>query len=153
MSYTLLQTAWAASSASPGALPAGVTGTSLYGLATAAKVAAVNGWTFTGAVPTTIYVTGAQVANCINWTEFAALTAAQQSDLLALLNSPGPLLSGSAQLAQLLPGMLLAYFTNHSGPTITALTALAAAAVQPWTLANGYGAGITITDAQLAGLS
>ena len=53
MSYTALISAWGASSASPGALPSGVTGTSLYGLSTADKIAAVNGWTVTGSVPTT----------------------------------------------------------------------------------------------------
>ena len=157
--YTALQSAWATSSASPGALPSGVTGTSLYGLTTAQKIAAVNGWTITGSIPTTLYVTGNQVANCINWTEFVALTAAQQMNILQLLTIQGPLLGGSGNLTELLNGMLLAYFSNHSGPTVTALTALAQATVQPWwqvTVANG-GGGLTAPigpqDTTAAGLT
>ena len=157
--YSALQAAWAASSASPGALPNGVAGTSLYGLTTAQKIAAVNAWTVTGTIPTSFYVTGAQILNCVNWTEFAALTAQQQSNLLALCNVQGQLLGGSGNTAFLPTGMVLAYFTNHSGPTVTALTALANAQVQPWytvTVANGGGGlngPINQTDVTLAGLS
>lgn len=48
-------------------------------------------------------------------------------------------------------GMLRAYFTNHVGPTITALTALAQAAVQPWWQANGYKVPINTSDLTTAG--
>src|SRR5580704_17534267 len=104
---------------------------------TAAKLAQLNAMTVTGAVPTNFTVTGPQLANCINWTEFAALTAPQQQNLLLLCANPGPLLGGSGNTAFLTDGMILAYFTNVSGPTITALTALAKATVLPWWQANG----------------
>jgi hypothetical protein len=146
--YTTLINAWNGATQPP----TGVTGTALTGsMTTAQKLAAVNAWTVTGVVPTTMYATGVQVANCVNWTEFASLTAAQQLNLLTLLNQPGLLLGGSANTANLLVGMLLAYFTNHSGPTITALTALAQATVTPWWQANGYTSPFTATDLALAG--
>lgn len=118
---------------------------------TIAKLAAINALTVSGSVPTTFYATGAQLLNCINWTEFAALTAQQQSNLLALCANPGPMIGGSAQTAQMAAGMFLANFTNHSGPTILALTALAQAAVQPWWQANGYTAPIEQSDLTAAG--
>jgi hypothetical protein len=132
--YTALQTEWAT-----------LTGT------TAQKLAAINALTVTGAVPTSLYATGAQVANCINWTEFAALTAAQQSTLLQLCAIPGQLLCGSGNTSNLVDGMILAYFTNKSGPTIAALTALAQAAVQPWWQANGYTSPVNANDLVAAG--
>ena len=46
--YSALISAWNLSSATPGALPHGVVGTSLHGLSTAAKIEAVNGWTVHG---------------------------------------------------------------------------------------------------------
>ena len=91
--------------------------------------------------------------NCINYAEFKALTAAQQANLLALCSNSGELLGGSANTAFLPVGMILEYFTNHSGPTIAALTALAQGTVQPWWQANGYTAAITVDDALKAGLS
>lgn len=126
---------------------AGLSGT------TAQKLTAINALTVTGSVPTTIYITGAQLLNCINWTEFAALTAAQQSNLLLLCLNPGPLLGGSSNTSFLLVGMILAYFTNHSGPTIVALTALSQAVVQPWWQANGYPGLFNNNDLTAAGLS
>ena len=157
--YTALIAAWNASSASVGALPSGVAGTSLFGLTTAQKIAAVNGWTVTGTIPTTFYVSGAQLLNCINWTEFAALSAAQQSTLLQLCAIPGDLLGGSAETSFLVDGMILAYFTNHSGPTVIALTALANAQVQAWwgvSVASGGGgltSSVSVADTTAAGLT
>jgi hypothetical protein len=134
--------------------PPGVTGTGLLGGdTTAQKIAKVNAWTVTGAVPTVLSVTGNQVLNCINWTEFNALTAQQQSNLLEMCACPGLLLGGTANTTQMVDGMLLAYFTNHVGPTITALTALAQSTVQPWWQANGYTRPFTTADATLAGVS
>jgi hypothetical protein len=132
--------------------PTGVTGTGLTGgMTTAQKLAAVNGWVITGVVPTTLYVTGTQLLNCINYAEFKALTATQQANLLALCNSPGLLIGGSANTAQMADGMILDYFTNHSGPTITALTALAQATATPWWQANGFTGPFSTTDLGLAG--
>ena len=119
---------------------------------TAQKLAQINAMTVTGSVPTTIYVTADQIFNCINWTEFAALTAQQQSNLLAMLHTPGQLLGGSANTSRLLDGMLLAYF-NVAGPTIANLTALAQATVTPWWQANGYPGPFNNNDLIAAGLS
>jgi hypothetical protein len=146
--YTALITAWNGATQPP----TGVTGTALTGgMTTAQKLAAVNAWTVTGSVPTTLYCTGPQLANCINYAEFKALTAQQQSNLLALCANPGPLMGGSSQTAFLVDGMILDYFTNHSGPTIVALTALAQASVQPWWQANGYTSPISVDDLIKAG--
>ena len=112
--------------------PTGVTGTPLTALTTAQKIVAINGWTVTGVIPTNTFFTGSQLINCINWTEFAALTAAQQQNLLLMCASVGNLLGGSSNTAFMPVGMILAYFTNHSGPTVLALTALAQGIVTPW---------------------
>lgn len=134
--------------------PTGYSGTPITGgMTTAQKLAAVNSWTQTGSVPTSFNVTGAQLLNCINWTEFAALTAAQQSNLLALCANPGPLLGGSSNVSLITDGMFLAYFTNHSGATITALTALAKGVAVPWSQVNGYSTPISNSDVTNAGLS
>ena len=117
---------------------------------TAQKLAAVNALTVTGAVPTSLSATGAQVLNCINWAEFAALTAQQQSNLLMLCAIPGSMLGGSGNTAFMVDGMILAYF-SHTGPTIAALTALAQASVQPWWQANGYTSAIGPNDLVAAG--
>lgn len=148
--YTNLIAAWNGATQPP----TGVTGSPLLGGdTTAQKLAKVQAWTVTGAVPTTLYSTGAQLANCINYAEFKALTATQQANLLALCNNPGPLLGGSANTAFLVDGMILDYFTNKSGPTILALTALAQATVQPWWQYAGYTSQIGLQDVQAAGLS
>lgn len=138
--------------------PAGVTGTGLTGLTTANKLIAINGWTVTGSVPTSFNVTGAQLLNCINYAEFKALTAQQQSNLLLMCAAAGAgLLGGSGNTTHMAAGMILDYFTNLSGPTIIALTALAKATTQTWAQANGYpnaqngGGGITLVDLASAG--
>jgi hypothetical protein len=154
--YTALVAAWNGATQPP----AGVAGTAITGaMTTAQKIAAVNSWTVTGTIPTNFSVTGAQVLNCINWTEFAALTAAQQSNLLMMCMVPGALLGGSSNTAFMVDGMILAYFTNHVGPTVTALTALANAQVQPWwatSVASGGGglsSPVSAADTTAAGLS
>ena len=118
---------------------------------TQAKLTQINAMTVTGSVPTTLYCTGAQLANCINYAEFKALAAAQQQNLLLLCLSPGPMLGGSSNTAFLTDGMILDYFTNHVGPTITALTALAQASSQLWWVANGYTSPISVDDLVKAG--
>jgi hypothetical protein len=118
---------------------------------TAVKLAQLNAMTVTGSIPTLLNVTGAQVLNCINWAEFAALTQAQQTNLLNLCCVPGLLLGGNANTTQMVDGMLLAYFTNHSGPTIVALTALAKGVVVPWWQSNGYSDPISMMDLAAAG--
>lgn len=125
--YTNLINAW-----NTGTVPGGVTGTALTGQTTVNKLININNWVITGVVPTTLFTTGAQLINCIDWTEFNALTASQQSNLLALCANTGQLLGGSSNTSKIVDGMFLAYFTNHSGPTILALTALAQGIVTPW---------------------
>lgn len=134
--------------------PPGVTGTGLLaGDTTAQKLAKVNAWTVTGSVPTVLSVTGVQLLNCVNYAEFKALAAAQQQNLLLLCLNPNPILGGSGNVALIADGMILDYFTNHAGPTITALTALAQAQVQSWSQANGYGPSIGLGYLNNAGLS
>jgi hypothetical protein len=136
--------------------PPGVTGTGLTGLTTANKLAAVNAWTVTGSVPTTLFVTGNQILNCINFSEFNVLTAAQQTNVLALCRVPGQLLGGSANVGLITAGMIVAYFPS-AGPTVANLTALAKAVTQLWAQANGYpvaqtgGGGLTPVDLANAG--
>ena len=132
--YTALTVAWN-SSTQP---PAGVTGVGLTStMSTATKLAEVNAWAITGVIPSSMYATGSQLANCINWSEFNAKTATQQANLLALCNNPGQLLGGSANVSLLTAGMFVAVF-GSSSVTIANLTALAQASVTPWTAANGY---------------
>ena len=139
--------------------PTGVTGSGLLGGdTTAQKITKVNAWTITGTVPTTINTSGSALLNCINYAEFKALTAVQQTNLLQLCANPGSLLGGSANVALITDGMFLDYFSNHSGPTILALTALAKGLTQVWwqvSVANG-GAGlsgpVSLADTQAAGL-
>lgn len=124
----------------------------------AQKLAQLNAMTVTGSIPTTISIPGVQVFNCIDYTEFKALTDAKKSQMLAALAVPGGLLGGSANTSHLLVGMLLDFFTP-GGATITALTALSKGLTQTWTSANGYpdaqngGGGITQVDLTNAGLS
>lgn len=119
---------------------------------TAVKLAAINALTVTGTIPTTFSTTGPQLLNCIKWSEFNALTAQQQSNLMALCNNPGPVTGGSAQVSLIAAGMFLAYFGVQS-QTITNLTALAQATVQPWWQANGYPGIFNNNDLIAAGLS
>ena len=109
------------------------------------KLDAINALTVTtGQIPTSLTITGIQLANCIAYSEFKVLTSAQQQNLLALCAISGPLLGGSANLTHLLVGMLLDYFPP-AGLTIAALTAFASAAAIPWwqaTVVQG-GGGLT----------
>jgi hypothetical protein len=92
--------------------PPGVTGTALTGgMTTQQKINAVNGWTIVGSIPTSFFITGSQLLNCINFTEFNNLTAAQQANLLALCANPGQLLGGSGTVDRITDGMIVNYFT------------------------------------------
>lgn len=149
--YTALITAWNGATQPP----AGVTGTGLSsGMTTGQKLATLNAWTVTGSVPTNFTVTGSQLLNCVNYTEFKALAATQQSNLLALCNNPGPILGGSGNVSHIGPGMIVDYFPpSSSGPTIQALIALAQATVNPWYIVNGYPGPLNNQDLTGAGLS
>lgn len=119
---------------------------------TAAKLAQINGQTVTGSVPATFPMTGAQLFTLINWTEFMALTAAQQATIWNALHlaSAAPLTGGA--------GTTLgnAFVTNMfppAGPTITAFAAFAKGLTQPWWQANGYNAPFNTDDCISAGVS
>ena len=153
--YDALIAAWN-NSAQP---PPGVTGTGLVaGDSTDAKIVKVNGWTIVGQIPASFFVTADQLANCVAYAEFKVLTAVQQSNLLNLFNISGPLLGGSANTSLLVVGMIIDYFPSNS-TTISNLTKLAKAAIQPWWQApvanNGGGlAGpVSLADTQAAGLT
>jgi hypothetical protein len=112
--------------------PTGVTGTGLTpAMTTDEKIVAVNGWTMTGAIPTTYYTTGNDLLNCIDYAEFKALTATQQSNVMNMVEVPGPLLSGTANTTHMVPGLFLDLFPAGS-KTRTAMIALAKALVAPW---------------------
>src|SRR5271166_6015376 len=107
--YTALIAAWNGATQPP----TGVVGTAITGgMTTAQKIAAVNGWTVTATIPASYTITGAQLASCINWAEFAALTAAQQQNVMLMCAIGGALSVGSsaAEIALLVDGMIIAYF-------------------------------------------
>lgn len=136
--YDALIAAWN----NPTQPPPGVTGTGLLPADTTdQKITKVNAWTVTGQIPASFLVTADQLANCVNYTEFKALTAGQQTNLLNLLNISGSLMGGSANTSLLVVGMIIDYFPPAS-VTISNLTKLAKAAVMPWwqaTVAQGGG--------------
>jgi hypothetical protein len=143
--YTTLINAW-----NTGTVPTGVVGSALTGQSTAQKLININAWVVTATIPSSYTVTGAQIANCINWTEFAALTATQQSNVLALCNiSTHSVGSSAAEIALLGDGMIVAYFPS-GGATITSLSALAPSA-QPWWQVNGYTGPFSQADLTAAG--
>lgn len=117
---------------------------------TAAKLAQLNAMSVSGSVPTSFYVTGDQLLNCINYAEFKLLTATQQNNILAICRTPGQLLGGSGNTAFIVDGMILDYFPV-AGPTVAALTALAKASVTPWWQANGYTGPFSQADLVAAG--
>jgi hypothetical protein len=138
--------------------PPGVTGSGLVSTDTTdQKIVKVNAWTVTGSVPTTLHVTVDQIANVINYAEFKALAANQETNLLALLTIPGQLLGGSGNTAILMMGMLLDYFPAGSA-TRNALLGLAKGLTQMWWQASvaDNGAGLTspvsVDDTKAAGL-
>jgi hypothetical protein len=152
--YDALIAAWN----NPTQPPPGVTGAPLTsGMTTQKKLDTVNAWTVTGAIPTSFYTTGDAMLNCIDYNEFKALTQVKQTAILNMLCVTGPLLSGTANSARIVPGMMLDNFPAGS-VTRTAMTALAKATTRTWCAVNGYpeaqngGGGLTMIDAQAAGL-
>ena len=154
--YTALIAAWNGATQPP----TGTVGTAITGgMTTAQKIAAVNSWVVTSTIPASYTITGAQIASCINWTEFNALTAAKQTNVLQMCAIPGALSVGSsaAEIALLFDGMIIAYFPP-GGATITTLSALAPAAQMWWAVSVANGGGglsglVSTTDATAGGLS
>ena len=135
--YDALIAAW-----NTGTVPGGVVGSPLTGQITAVKLSRINAWTVTATIPASYTITGAQIASCINWAEFNALTQARQTAVLQMCAIPGALSVGSsaAELALLFDGMIVAYFGGGSA-TVVNLSALAPSA-QPWwqvSVASGGG--------------
>lgn len=124
---------------------------SVVGANTAAKLAALNAETVTGSIPATFYITGDQLLNCLDFSEFNTRTTAQQANLMAVCSTPGQIKGGAASFVG---GMFVSYYSNAlAGPTIAALTALAKAITQPWWQANGYPRPFDLGDIAVAGLS
>lgn len=118
---------------------------------TAAKLNEINTSTITGQIPTSFYTSGDQILNAINYPEFKALTAAQQTNLLLMLATPGQLLGGSATTTHMVSGMIVDYFLVSGPNTIAGLTALARGAVVPWWQSAGYSSPIGLPDLTAAG--
>ena len=117
---------------------------------TAQKLSQLNAITVTGSVPTLVATTGAALFDCLVWSEFNSLTAAQQTFLMQICAIPGPITGGSDS------PFIAPFFgtlASKMPTTIVNLTALAQAIPAPWWAANGYPAPIDINDAHLAGLS
>lgn len=123
---------------------------SVTGANTAAKLANLNAEIVTGSIPATFPVTGAQMLNCLDFTEFNSLTAAKQDAILQICQQST--MTGGANT---FVGKLFAnyYATMLAGPTIAAFTALAQAIAQPWWRANGYPRAFDLGDIAAAGLS
>jgi len=156
--YDALTAAWN----SPTQPPTGVTGAGLApGDTTEQKIDKINFWTVTGSIPTSAYLSTDQIANCIVYSEFKALTAALQTNLLALLSIPSGTaggLAGGTDNTTLLPmGMMLDLFPGGSG-TRQRLNALVRAITHTWCQDNGYPfrspteGHLTVVDASNAGL-
>lgn len=115
---------------------------------TAAKLAQLNAIVVTGSTPTLIQSTGTQIFNCLVWTEFKLLTAAQQTTLMQICALPSGIQGGSAS-------KFIAPFFGEIAATIpqsiAALVALSQAISQPWWQANGYLAPINTNDLIAAG--
>jgi len=155
--YTALISAWNTSSASSGALPSGVTGTSLFGLSTAAKIVNVNAWTVAVLQPTAT-MTVQQILGCITSTDFPNFTALQLQWLQVMLSAfPG----GSVTTTNTGPVATLgAQIFAGKTTTLAAMNALFQSAltpVMPWVTSSvaGGGAGlssiINSSDLLLAG--
>jgi len=144
--YTALINAWN-STTQP---PSGVTGTGLTGLATAAKLAAINAWTVSNVPLTTWYASAAQVAQCIVLSEFTALAVAVRMEIWAILSLQFPLKGGNTsvmgQIAVLMPSATcpLTYANFVALSQTVAGTSL-------WWQANGYTSPISLNDLAAAG--
>ena len=114
-----------------------------------ANLATLAAITVTGSIPTLIEVPASAIFNCLVYSEFEAITAAQQTLLMQVLAIQGNLMGGSASpfIAPMF-GALAAKMPN----TITALTALAQALPAPWWSANGYTAPTNVNDLIAAGI-
>jgi hypothetical protein len=117
---------------------------------TATKLATLNALQVTGSIPTTFSITGQQILNCLDFTEFNTRTASQQTAILQLCALPAMVAGQNTFIGKL----FASYYSNAlGGPTITAFIALAKAITQPWWQANGYPRAFDLGDIAAAGLS
>ena len=151
--YAPLIAAWNSTIQPPSSAITGVGLTST--MTTAQKLGFFDSWFFTGVIPASLNVSGAQLANCTVYSEFTALSSAQQAQWLALCaigGSASLLLGGSTNTTLLTDGMAIAFFSSTT-TTRANFTNLAQAAQTPWWQQNGYGSPISLTDLSMAGLS
>lgn len=151
--YSALISAWN-STTQP---PVGVLGSALVAtMTTSQKITVVNAWTVSGTVPTDFFVSGNQIANCIQFSEYNALAATTRDLIMQLCTIQGQLLTGSSNTAKLPQGLLLATF-NATSVTRASLTALAKATTwwaYPIALGGaGLSSPVTLTDTAAAGLT
>ena len=139
--------------------PTGITGAPLLSTdSIEQKIAKVNEWGLLSTIPSSFRVTGSQVVDSINWAEFAGLTQAQQNNILHTLQVPGDFAIDASRPGALLLGMMNAYFPS-TGPTISALLALASIQIRQWwqvpVVEGGAGLSGPISqgDTDLAGLT
>ena len=143
VNYALLVTEWTTLTGS-----ATIT-TPVQAAATPGFLEQLANTTVTGNIPTLISVPASAIFNCLVYSEFEALTAAQQTLLMQVLAISGNLQGGSAsQFIAPMFGALASKMPN----TITALTALAQALPAPWWSANGFLAPTNINDLIAAGI-
>lgn len=113
---------------------------------TAQKLATLNAMTVTGSIPTLFQTTGAAIWAGVDGTEFMALSADNASRVQNICLMPSLPSGSSSNLAHIFPAIF-----SPTGPTITALAALAQATVLPWWEANGFGGPIDMNDLAAAG--
>lgn len=114
---------------------------------TTQKLAQINAMTVTGSVPTSFTITGLQLMGAIALADFSALTAGQQTQVLALCAMPALPVGTAATFVQ---PALVALFGSAT-PTRANLLALAQGTVQTWWTANGYTSPIDAADLVAAG--
>jgi hypothetical protein len=107
------------------------------------RIALINAENVTGAVPTLVTATGAQIFNCLVYSEFTSLTQAQQTMLMQVLAIPGNLQGGSA--STFLAPMFGALFAGKP-LTLANLVALSKGLSQPWWQSAGYRSSIAPSD-------
>lgn len=113
------------------------------------KLAQLNAMTVSGSVPTAFSVRGSQIYNCLDKTEYSALSAANQQAVRDIFNLGGDIPAGAGTTVQ---AVLMAIF-GAGTTTRTNFLSLAKASTSPWWQANNYLAPININDLAAGGLS
>lgn len=135
-----------------GTLPASTTGTALTGLTTAQKLAAINGWTYTGAAATYSVVAAWQVLNCIQQADLAGLTADQKQQLGIVLG-PGQVDPTPGKTAAAIFGNIFSGKTTTLNALVALQNSLKVTPSSPWWQFAGYPRPFDMGDVTTAGLS